>query len=725
MYQESIVKSQKQLQEQLIKNSENLAYEYLKKRNYVILQKIGHGCYTETFTAFQANNNQIVVIKVLIDMNNKEYIDAFTKEKNLLKTIKNNKYSLQIIDDLEDKNLDFAAIVVEHCDCDLAQVLDLNNLTFEQLVALTFQLLNGLLVFQLNGIINGGLKPQNILYSKQKNLFILADFRQSQISSQNQKQSSGNDQYFYGDQCYRSPEVLNQQKPPYTFKKADVFSIGQLLVEVFLQRKLSVNESMNLKQKSLFEAIPDLKNYQNNTFINDILINMANPNQDQRLEPFELLQNMQKFTVNESSLKNLKLNKNEGENIPYETSKATNKNNVIIPISVNLNRTNFEESYNYQDNSQQQQQLSLIQNNNQIQKNPQPNSFQVVSKELKRKSFGKFQKITEKKILNDCQEVELKYRSVFDEYDIFCCCSYPVKISDVTKALKIISNNHNIISLILNLQSNQINEEGAKAIGISLEECHNISLLNLILKINNIGDQGLKNICLSLQNCRNITSLNLDLAYNGIHEDGINYFGQSLQNFYSITNLSLNLENNNFSAEGVKILGTHLEQQQNISFLDLNLGGIKINDLGATYLGNSLQKCQNIVSLSLNLFNNNIGERGVKAIGTSLEQCQNISSLNLKLDWNKIGVEGVTCIGTSLEKCQNIQSLNLSLNMCTIGTNGGNIIATSLQKCQYITSLTLSVKDNSIDLIGMNQIRQKITQKCLRLKSFLLIGDEN
>ncbi|KAL4507108.1 hypothetical protein ABPG72_001901 [Tetrahymena utriculariae] len=191
MDKESIIKSQKQLQEQLIKSNKNLAFEYLKKHNYVILQKIGHEYFTETFTAFQSNNNHIVAIKKLIDMNNKEYLDAFTKEKNLLKTIKKNKYALQIIDELEDKNLDLAAIIVEHCDCDLAEILDLNKLTFVQLIALAFQLLNGLLVFQLNGIINGGIKLQGILYNQQKNMFLLADFGQSQISNQTLLQSSG------------------------------------------------------------------------------------------------------------------------------------------------------------------------------------------------------------------------------------------------------------------------------------------------------------------------------------------------------------------------------------------------------------------------------------------------------------------------------------------------------------------------------------------------------
>ncbi|KAL4492251.1 hypothetical protein ABPG73_003199 [Tetrahymena malaccensis] len=635
MDQDSNIKSQKQLKEQLIKRNENLVLEYLKKHNYVILQKVRHGQFTETFTAFQTNANHIVDIKKLIDINNKEYLDAFNQEKHLLRAIKNNKYALQLIDELEDKNLDFTAIVVEHCECDLSQVLDLNKLTFEQQVALAFQLFNGLLVFQLNGIINGDIKPQNILYNKQKNLFILSDFGQSQTQqTQSQLKSPRNFQNLNEDQCNQSFDVNNKQKPPQNIN-ADVFSIGYLLLELFLSRPLTANERINLKQISLYEAIPNLKNEQNNLFISEIIAKMVNPDQNQRLEPIELLQNIQKFTVNENSLKSLKLNKNEGENILDENGKALQKScNIVIPVSQNLNGINFEESYNHSEKSQQKQLLTAIQNDHQLQKNPQTNNIQQQNKKLSRKSFGKFLKITEKKNLSEFQEVELKYHSFLEKYDC-CCCLSPVKINDVTKAIKIVSNNHNIFSLILNLDSNNINEEGTRAIGLSLEECHNISLLNLSLRYNHIDNQGVKYLGLSLQNCRNITSLNLDIAYNGVNEEGISQLGNSLQKCLSITNLYLNLEGN------------------------------RLSDLGVIHLSKSLQKSYTIEQLSLNLF------------------------------------------------------------MCGIGVNGANIIATSLAKCQYITSLTLSVKDNSIGQNTMNQIRQQIMEKCIRLKSLFLIGDQN
>ncbi|KAL4507109.1 hypothetical protein ABPG72_001902 [Tetrahymena utriculariae] len=140
------------------------------------------------------------------------------------------------------------------------------------------------------------------------------------------------------------------------------------------------------------------------------LVNMVNPDQDQRLEPIQLFLNIQKFKVNENSLKNLKLSKSEAGNMFYENELAKKTNNdTFIQISQNLNGINFEESYNYSEKGQQKQQLTAIYDNTQMPKN-QNNKIQTESKKLKRKSFGKFLQISQKKILSDCQEVELKYQ---------------------------------------------------------------------------------------------------------------------------------------------------------------------------------------------------------------------------------------------------------------------------------------------------------------------------
>ncbi|KAL4513035.1 hypothetical protein ABPG72_017720 [Tetrahymena utriculariae] len=98
---------------------------------------------------------------------------------------------------------------------------------------------------------------------------------------------------------YLSPEVFKQEKP-YSIK-ADVFSIGQLLTEVLLQRHLEGTEWIDLKSQSLFQIIPELYFSQNSNkskFAYEILSNMfilikhQDQNQQHCIRRFSNLQQM-------------------------------------------------------------------------------------------------------------------------------------------------------------------------------------------------------------------------------------------------------------------------------------------------------------------------------------------------------------------------------------------------------------------------------------------------
>ncbi|KAL4484702.1 hypothetical protein ABPG74_019879 [Tetrahymena malaccensis] len=239
-----------------------------------------------------------------------------------------------------------------------------------------------------------------------------------------------------GNTKFMSPEVFKGEKP-YSIK-ADIFSIGQLLVEVFLQRPLTPTEWLNLKTKSLFECIPELSihdNTNNSKFVYEILANMVNPDKTQRLEPVTLLQKLneiQKYNINEDSLKSLKLK-------------------------------------------------------------------QKLKQELKRIFFNSKNNITNQVDLSSYQEVELDYYECFKKilfYQVF-------GISDVVKAINIISQQDQIISLILHLGSNKIGSEGTKGIGVGLEILQNLTYLS-----HDISNQ-CKEVYLKKLNTQIVVHLNL------------------------------------------------------------------------------------------------------------------------------------------------------------------------------------------------------------------------
>ncbi|KAL4487972.1 hypothetical protein ABPG72_019924 [Tetrahymena utriculariae] len=96
---------------------------------------------------------------------------------------------------------------------------------------------------------------------------------------------------------------------------------------------------------------------------------------------------------------------------------------------------------------------------------------------LKRISFSRKNDLTQKVDLSSYQEVELKYRfEKFLFYNVF-------GISNVTEAIKIISQYDNIVSFILDISENSIDREGTKGIRAGLQKLQNLT--NLTLDIRN------------------------------------------------------------------------------------------------------------------------------------------------------------------------------------------------------------------------------------------------
>ncbi|KAL4513053.1 hypothetical protein ABPG72_017738 [Tetrahymena utriculariae] len=156
-----------------------------------------------------------------------------------------------------------------------------------------------------------------------------------------------------GNPMYMSPEVFKQEKP-YSIK-ADVFSIGTLLTEVLLQRRLEGTEWIDLKTQNLFQIIPELcfsQNSNKSKFAYEILANMVNPDKTLRLEPITLLQKIQQFTLNEDSLKSLKV-KQEQELKSIDFSRKKD-------ITNNIDLSNYQKVNLYYEKSFEKAHLKTI-----------------------------------------------------------------------------------------------------------------------------------------------------------------------------------------------------------------------------------------------------------------------------------------------------------------------------------------------------------------------------
>ncbi|KAL4469623.1 hypothetical protein ABPG74_004876 [Tetrahymena malaccensis] len=334
-------------------------------------------------------------------------------------------------------------------------------------------------------------------YFTKKGYNIQADFEQK-------------DQKMNENRNYQSPEVQKNEKP-FTIM-ADVFTVGLFLIQGFIKRDLTSSELLNLRSKNLFEAVPELKQSQDNKFITEIVSHMVNHEKQQRLEPTKLLENLKEFQFNENCLQNLKLNqntsqdKNTEKNISNEKSSQINNAKKIHPELIQENKDATEQT-------QAQLGKTLSQNQN-----------------VDSITFSKENNVSETSDLSSCKEVILKYSGN--------------KIGK--KGIKLIATDleklTNLTTLNLDLLGNSLGEEGSKEIGDCLKKLKDLSSLNLSLTSNNIGSNGTIEICKCIEELKDLTSLSLHLIQNGIDSEGAKQIGKSLEKLQNLSSFYLNLQ---------------------------------------------------------------------------------------------------------------------------------------------------------------------------------------
>ncbi|KAL4438141.1 hypothetical protein ABPG74_016920 [Tetrahymena malaccensis] len=595
----------------LTMNTSQLLKDFFKGTSYKFERFIEENELQYIVQAKSSEHQCLVAVKIFKYMNNLKCLEAFEFEKSILHKTKNERYALQIMDCLQNLEMNMSGVVMEYCDCNLSALASLNVFSFQQVLALTYQLLRGLQVLQQHEIFLRDINSDNILYSWRKNKFIIANFSKQQIQQEDASLLQGKE-------------------------NDDVFSIGRILIEVFLQRSLQSLEYNNLKTNYIIEAIPELANHQHLNFAQEILANMVNPNGKQRFQPTQLLQMLNNYLIDELCLQSLIL--------PVFSS----ENSVQTLKKIKI------EQFNDLNKIQEYQDICINLQN-----------YNIFSKEAK----------TIAQNIEKCSNVSKLTLNLLGNY-LFA--------GGAKKIGNSLEKCENLTHLNLNLQGNHIQSDGAKNIGNSLEKCINLCSLNLNLVLNELGVEGARNIGVCLEKCQSINELHLNLLGNYIGSEGAKCIGNSLEKCQNITHLDLNLQSNYLFIEGAKSIGMSLQRCQNIINLNLNLQLNELGVEGTKYIAQSLEKCQNIQFLSLNLWRNYISSEGVKSLGMSLEKCQNITSLNLNLQMNEICDEGAKGIRKSLQNCQNITSLFLSLQSNQINHYGVKNIRSLSKKCSKL-----------------------------------------
>ncbi|KAL4473901.1 hypothetical protein ABPG74_022765 [Tetrahymena malaccensis] len=448
----------------------------IKEKGYIIQEKIGQGNYVEIFRALQIDKNQTVAIKRLINNNNKLHLEVFKKQKDILNKIKNEKYSVKIIEDFQFYDQQFTAIVLEYYECNFNQIFEVNKFNFEQIVAFSYQILQGLFVLQQNAVIIKNLKSDIILFSKDKGQFVIADFGNSYLLS--------DDQYKI-NQITDTNISYNQE--------VDVYAIGQLILELFLSRHLTLDEKQKIKSQSLFEILQNLITAENKSFVNEILINMLNPDEKQRLQPFALIGKIKQFQVNENCLKELK--------------------QTLIEQEKQLKKISFSRDNNIKENTYLKDYQEIQLNYRNLVLNV---GTQAVANSIEQ--------------LKNLISLNLNFGHNY-------CGEGPQIIGKAIENLKQIT--------YLNIKFDNCDSTYIVFLGQSLQKLQSLTFLTLNFNDHSITKQILESFGLSLQKLKNLVNLNLDI--NGVDPYDLNgavSLAKSLTALQNIVTLNLSFGNN-------------------------------------------------------------------------------------------------------------------------------------------------------------------------------------
>ncbi|MDA9573927.1 hypothetical protein N9R48_03285 [Rickettsiales bacterium] len=143
----------------------------------------------------------------------------------------------------------------------------------------------------------------------------------------------------------------------------------------------------------------------------------------------------------------------------------------------------------------------------------------------------------------------------------------------------------------INLDSNQIGVEGAKAIADALKK--NKTVTKLDLRANLLGAKGAKAIAEALKKNKTVTKL--DLSSNQIGDEGAKAIAEALKKNKTVN--KLDLEWNQLGAEGATALAKALGDNTTVTYL--NLRANNIGDEGAKAIADALNKNTTVTELSL------------------------------------------------------------------------------------------------------------------------------
>lgn len=231
---------------------------------------------------------------------------------------------------------------------------------------------------------------------------------------------------------------------------------------------------------------------------------------------------------------------------------------------------------------------------------------------------------------------------------------------------------------VLDLEENQIEDDGADALAEALLLNRSITTVNLAE--NCFGDYGARALACALRESESIATLNLKGQTTRIGKEGAWALGAALRCNTSLK--ALNLGDNAIGIDGIHPLAEGLLWNTSLTTLGLNANNI--NAKGAETLAEALQRNSSLSELDLR--HNTITSSGCEALAKALV-CNDTLEI-LRLGYNGLGDTGARALAEALQ--QNCRLTDLDLTMNYLSAYGAGVLVTALQKSCCLSTLILS-----------------------------------
>lgn len=136
------------------------------RRRFELIEKIGSGAYGTVWKARNRSSQAMVAVKKIYEaFNNPTDAQRTLREVLILRSLQEHPHINHLIEVIRAKNNRDLYLILEYVNTDLTSVFQVQELKYEHMVQITYQLLTSLKYIHSGAIIHRDLKPSNVLIS--------------------------------------------------------------------------------------------------------------------------------------------------------------------------------------------------------------------------------------------------------------------------------------------------------------------------------------------------------------------------------------------------------------------------------------------------------------------------------------------------------------------------------------------------------------------------------